>query len=63
MRKEMPNLSGVSGQLLKKIQPNGIVLVSAIRNCNAGLSDMEDESLPIEDVVHMLELEEFNADG
>ena len=41
----------------------GNALVSAIRNCNAGLGDMEDESLPIEDVVHMLELEEFNADG
>lgn len=61
MRKEMPNLSGVSGQL--RYFNFSLALVSAIRNCNAGLGDMEDESLPIEDVVHMLELEEFNADG
>lgn len=36
-------------------------LVAAIQNSNAGLGEMEDECLPIEDVVHMLELEEYNA--
>lgn len=39
----------------------GSSLVAAIQNSNAGLGTMEDESLPIEDVVHTLELEEFNA--
>lgn len=39
----------------------GNALVAAIQNSNAGLGEMEDECLPIEDVVHMLELEEFNA--
>ena len=28
---------------------------------NAGLGSMDDECLPIEDVVHLLELEESNA--
>lgn len=39
----------------------GNALVAAIQNSNAGLGEMEDESLPIEDVVHMLELEEHKA--
>jgi hypothetical protein len=39
----------------------GSTLVAAIENCNAGLGSMEDESLPIEDVVHTLELEEYQA--
>ena len=39
----------------------GNALVAAIQNSNAGLGEMEDECLPIEDVVHMLELEEYNA--
>ena len=39
----------------------GNALVVAIQNSNAGQGEMEDECLPIEDVVHMLELEEYNA--
>ena len=39
----------------------GKSLVASIENSNAGLGDMEDESLPIEDVVHILELEEYKA--
>lgn len=39
----------------------GNALVAAIQNSNAGLGETEDESLPIEDVVHILELEEYNA--
>jgi hypothetical protein len=39
----------------------GNALVAAIQNSNAGLGEMEDECLPIEDVVHILELEEYNA--
>ena len=39
----------------------GNALVAAIQNSNAGLGNMEDESYPIEDVVHMLELEEHKA--
>ena len=39
----------------------GNALLAAIQNSNAGLGEMEDESLPIEDVVHMLELEEHKA--
>lgn len=39
----------------------GNALVAAIQNSNAGQGEMEDECLPIEDVVHMLELEEYNA--
>ena len=39
----------------------GNALVAAIQNSNAGLGETEDESRPIEDVVHMLELEEYNA--
>jgi len=39
----------------------GSALVAAIENCNAGLGSMEDENLPIEDVVHTLELEEYQA--
>ena len=39
----------------------GNALMAAIQNSNAGLGEMEDECLPIEDVVHMLELEEYNA--
>lgn len=39
----------------------GKSLVTSIENSNAGLGDMEDESLPIEDVVHILELEEYKA--
>lgn len=39
----------------------GNALVAAIQNSNAGLGEMEDECLPIEEVVHMLELEEYNA--
>lgn len=36
----------------------GNALVAAIQNSNAGLGEMEDESLPIENVVHTLQLEE-----
>lgn len=39
----------------------GNALVAAIQNSNAGLGKMEDECLPIEDVVRMLEFEEYNA--
>ena len=39
----------------------GNALVAAIQNSNAGLGETEDESRPIEDVIHMLELEEYNA--
>ena len=39
----------------------GNALVAAIQNSNAGLGEKEDECLPIEDVVQMLELEEYNA--
>lgn len=39
----------------------GNALVTSINASNQGLGSMEDESLPIEDVVHMLELEEYNA--
>ena len=39
----------------------GNALVAAIQNSNAGLGEMGDECLPIEDVVHMLELEEYKA--
>ena len=39
----------------------GNALVAAIQNSNAGLGEMEDDSLPIEDVVHMLEREEYKA--
>jgi len=39
----------------------GNALVASIEKSNAGLGNMEDESYPIEDVVHMLELEEYNA--
>lgn len=39
----------------------GNALVASIQNSNAGLGEMDDENLPIEDVVHMLELEEYNA--
>ena len=39
----------------------GNALVAALQNSNASLGEMEDECLPIEDVVHMLELEEYNA--
>lgn len=39
----------------------GKSLVASIENSNAGLGDMEDECLPIEDVVHTLELEEYKA--
>lgn len=39
----------------------GKSLVASIENSNAGLGDMEDESLPIEDMVHILELEEYKT--
>ena len=39
----------------------GKTLLASINNFNAGLGSMEDESLPIEDVVHTLELEEYEA--
>ena len=39
----------------------GNALVASINASNVGFGSMEDESLPIEDVVHMLELEEYNA--
>lgn len=39
----------------------GNALVAAIQNSNAGLGEIEDECLPIEDVVHTLELEEYKA--
>ena len=39
----------------------GNALIASINGSNAGLGSMEDESLPIEDVVHVLELEESNA--
>ena len=39
----------------------GNALVASIEKSNAGLGNMEDESYPIEDVVHMLELEEHKA--
>lgn len=39
----------------------GKSLIASINSSNAGLGSMEDESLPIEDVVHILELEESNA--
>ena len=39
----------------------GKSLIASINNCNAGLGSMEDESLPLEDVVHTLELEEYEA--
>ena len=39
----------------------GSSLVAAIQNSNVGLGNMEDDSHPIEDVVHTLELEEYNA--
>lgn len=39
----------------------GKALLASINNCNAGLGSMEDESLPLEDVVHTLELEEYKA--
>ena len=39
----------------------GNALVVAIQNSNAGLGEIEDECLPIEDVVHTLELEEYKA--
>lgn len=39
----------------------GNALDASIEKSNAGLGNMEDESYPIEDVVHMLELEEHKA--
>ena len=39
----------------------GKALITSINNCNAGLGRMEDESLPLEDVVHTLEREEYEA--
>jgi len=39
----------------------GSALVAAIENGNAGLGSMADESFPLEDVVHTLELEEYAA--
>jgi len=39
----------------------GNALVSAIQNSNAGLGSEADESFPIEDVVHTLEVEEYDA--
>lgn len=39
----------------------GSALIASINSSNVGLGSMEDESLPIEDVVHILELEESNA--
>ena len=39
----------------------GRSLIAAINSSNAGLGSMDDECLPIEDVVHLLELEESNA--
>jgi hypothetical protein len=39
----------------------GKALLASIKNSNAGLGSMEDENLPIEDVVHTLELEEYQA--
>lgn len=39
----------------------GNALVAAIQNSNAGLGEMEDECLPIEEVVHTLQLEEYKA--
>jgi hypothetical protein len=39
----------------------GKTLLASINNFNAGLGSMEDESLPIEDVVHALELEEYET--
>lgn len=39
----------------------GSALIVAIENCNAGLGSMEDENLPLEDVVHTLEFEEYKA--
>jgi hypothetical protein len=39
----------------------GNALIASINGSNAGLGSMEDESLPIEDVVRMLEHEEYNA--
>lgn len=39
----------------------GKALIAAINNSNAGLGSMEDESLPLEDVVHTLELEEYKT--
>lgn len=41
----------------------GKSLLASINNCNMGLGSMEDESLPIEDVVHTLELEEYKNKG
>ncbi|MBR4916073.1 MAG: hypothetical protein IKZ45_03210 [Fibrobacter sp.] len=39
----------------------GKSLLASINHCNMGLGSMEAESLPIEDVVHTLELEEYRA--
>lgn len=39
----------------------GNALVAAIQNSNAGLGEIEDECLPIEEVVHTLQLEECKA--
>ena len=39
----------------------GNALIASINNCNAGLGSMEDECLPLEDVVHTLELEEYKV--
>ena len=39
----------------------GKALIASINSSNAGLGSMEDESLPIEDVVRMLEHEGYNA--
>jgi hypothetical protein len=39
----------------------GSALVASIKGSNEGLGSTDDESLPIEDVVHTLELEEYNA--
>lgn len=39
----------------------GNALVAAIQNSNAGLGAMEDECLPIEEVIHTLQLEEYKA--
>ena len=39
----------------------GNSLVASIEMSNAGLGTLEDESYPIEDVIHTLELEEYKA--
>lgn len=39
----------------------GNALVTSINVSNQGLGSMEDESLPIENVVHTLQLEEYNT--